>query len=189
MLAMLVLDIFSACKSPNTYNVTINGVYMIMRNYTNNQALYEDDVIDAELLEANLQYEHVQFGSDFKITMPGFFTSTAYAGDDGNYWSFTNRFSDFMVLAKAESGPDRNITSDCTFIYKGVEYTETDALAGAMNNSLNQYGQETGASPSIGLKVRFNENLANPNETQLIRVKTILTDSELLVSSEYLNIR
>ena len=179
---MLLLDLLASCSKTNTFQVKINAGFMNLRDYVANRTLVEDDAVKAARLEVNMQYEFVQFASNFKV--PSLFSNTAYAADENN-WIFQNNFENIVVFAKTKAGPDRNITSDCNFIFKGVSYTAEELIV-RLNAHLQSF-QPSETSPSIGIKVRFSSNLAR-TESQLIKINTILTDINILPNSIYLDI-
>jgi hypothetical protein len=179
---MLIIDLLASCSKPNTYQVEINKSYMNLRNFVTNKPLVEDDVVNATELEATMQYEYIQTASNFEI--PSLLSTSAYASDENN-WVFQNNYESILVLAKAKSGSDRNITSDCKFIFKGVTYTAEELIA-RLNTHLQGYDNST-SSPSIGFKVQFSSNLAQ-QENQLIKINTTLSNTTLLNTSFYLDI-
>lgn len=179
---MLLLDLLASCSKTNTFQVKLNAGFMNLRDYVANKTLVEDDAVKATNLEANMQYEFVQFASHFQV--PSLFSNTAYAADENN-WIFQNNFENIVVFAKTKAGPDRNITSDCNFIFKGVSYTAEELIV-RLNAHLQSF-QPSETSPSIGIKVRFSSNLAR-TESQLIKINTILTDINILPNSIYLDI-
>ncbi len=174
---MLIIDLLASCSKPKTYQVEINNSYMVLRNYAANTTLVEDDEVKATELEANMQYDYVQTASNFAI--PSLLSTSAYASNESN-WVFQNNFESILVLAKTKSGSDRNITDDCSFIFKGISYTAEELMT-RLNTHLQGYDNST-SSPSIGLKVLFSSSLAK-SENQLIKINTTLSNTTLLNTS------
>ena len=181
---MLIIDLLASCSKPRTYQVEINESYLNLRNFVNNRSLTEDNAVKWSELEATMQYVYVQTASNFEI--PSLFSTTAYAKKEESNWIFQNNYESILVFAKTEGGSDRNITDDCSFIFKGVTYTNPDDLINQLNSHLQGYGNSAD-SPSIGFKVRFSSTLVK-TENQLIKINTTLSNTTLLNTSYTIDI-